>query len=138
MDYYFYIQFIVGIVLGILLAIKTKKPEDVTSGRLDNAGRITNVILLVFYMLVFPIYCLIGLLCAPAHDGFLGFLGVLLTIFCSSVTLFCSVGLGLSVALRKRGKSGWSFAVQFLGMAAFVLMLVLFFSFYDDLLLPLN
>ena len=47
-------------------------------------------------------------------------------------------GLGFSAALRKKGKSKQSFAMQFAGLAGVVLSLILFFVFYGNLLSSLN
>jgi hypothetical protein len=56
----------------------------------------------------------------------------------ASAALFCGIGLGLSVAFRKGGKSKLSFAVQFAGIGGICLTLILFFLFYGNLLRPLN
>ena len=138
MDYYYFIEAIVGIVAGLLLAICAKKAEGVVYGKLDKAGRIVNVVLLVVYTAISPFYIFIGALCRPAHEGFLGVIGGILSVVAASVALFCAVGLGASVALRKRGKSKLSFAVQFAGVGGVALMLLIFFLFYGNLLATLN
>ena len=74
----------------------------------------------------------------PRYDGFLGILGWIVSILMASAALFCGIGLGLSVAFRKRGKSKLSFAVQFLGVGGIALTLILFFLFYGNLLSPIN
>ena len=71
-------------------------------------------------------------------EGFLGAIGLVLSIIASSVALFCAVGLGASVALRKKGKSKLSFAVQFAGFAGIILMLLIFFLCYGNLLATIN
>ena len=74
----------------------------------------------------------------PQYDGILGVLGWIVAIVMASAALFCGIGLGLSVAFRKQGKSKLSFAVQFAGMGGIGLTLLLFFAFYGNLLKPLN
>ena len=138
MTIYVLIEALVGIVVGILLAARTKKSEGVVYGKLDKAGRITNIVLIPIYALLSPLYLLIGMLCYSAHTGLLGLLGWIVAIICASVALFCGVGLGLSVAWRKKGKSKLSFAVQFAGVAAILLMLLLFVICYGNLLETLN
>ena len=138
MEYYYIIEAIIGIVVGIWLAVHTKKAEDVTYGKLDKAGRIVNVVLIVFYVLTLPLYIFISAIFRPAYDGFLGFLGYIVSIIGSSVALYCALGLGASVALRKKGKSKLSFAVQFAGVAGIILMFILFFAFYGNLLDTIN
>ena len=138
MGIYVVIEALVGIVAGILLAVCTKKAEGVTYTNLDKAGRVTNILLLLVYLCISPLYLFLGFLASPAHGGFLGVLGFIVALICASVALFCGLGLGASVALRKKGKSTLSFLAQFAGAASFAVMFVLFLIFYGNLLATLN
>lgn len=138
MDYYYFIEAVVGVVAGLLLALLTKKSEGVTYGKLDKAGRIVNIILLAVYAAFSPFYILIGSLCRPAYEGFLGVVGGVLSVIAASTAMFCALGLGASVALRKKGKSKLSFAVQFAGFASFALTMLIFALCYGNLLETLN
>lgn len=135
---YTIIEAIVGVVAGIVLAVCTKKAEGVTYSKLDKAGRITNIILIPTYLCLSPLYLFLGMIASPRYDGFLGILGWIVAVISASAALPCGIGLGLSVLLRKKGKSKQSFAVQFAGMAGIALTLILFFVFYRNLLRPLN
>ena len=128
----------VAVIAGFLLAICTKKAEDITYTKLDKAGRITNVLLLLVYICLAPLYLFLAMIANPSYDGFLGVLGWIVAIIMGSTALFCSLGLGFSVALRKKGKSKLSFAVQFSGILGIAINLILFFLFYGNLLRPLN
>ncbi len=132
------LTFIAAIVVGIILAVRTKKVEGVTYGKLDRAGRVTNVILLAAYLCFAPFYLFIGSLSRPAYDGFLGIIGWIVTFIISCAPLCCGVGLGLSVKLRKQGKTKPSFIVQFAGIAGILLQFGLFCIFYGNLLDTLN
>jgi cytochrome bd-type quinol oxidase subunit 2 len=132
------IEAIVAVVAGILIAVCTKKADDVTYSKLDKIGRVTNILLLLFYIGFSFFYLFLGAIANPRYDGFLGILGWIVSIIMASAALFCGVGLGLSVAFRKRGRSKLSFAVQFLGIAGIVLTVILFFLFYGNLLRPIN
>ena len=83
-------------------------------------------------------YLFIGLIAAPEYDGFLGLLGAFVSILISSAALFCGLGLGFSVALRKKGKSKWSFAMQFAGLAGIGLTILLHGLFAGNLVSTLN
>lgn len=135
---YTVVEAVVAVVAGILIAVCTKKAEGVTYGKLDKAGRITNILLLLLYVGISFLYLLLGMIANPRYDGFLGILGWIVSILMASAALFCGIGLGLSVAFRKRGKSKLSFAVQFLGVGGIALTLILFFLFYGNLLRPIN
>ena len=138
MFFYPYLAALAGIVSAIWLAVGTKKSEGITYGKLDKAGVITNILLTVVYAFVYPFCLLIGLLCLPAYEGFLGVIGGILCLIASSSTLFCGLGIGFSVSLRKKGKSKLSFAVQFAGFVGIGLMLLIFFTCYGTLLDTLN
>ena len=132
------IEAVVAVIAGILLAVSTKKNKDITYTKLDKAGRITNILLIPVYVCLSPLYMFLAMIARPRYDGFLGILGWIVAIIMGSAALFCGLGLGFSVALRKRGKSRLSFAVQFAGILGIAINLILFFIFYGNLLLPLN
>lgn len=128
----------VAVIAGILLAVCAKKADGVEYGKLDKAGRVTNILLIPVYVCLLPLCLFLGMIANPQYDGFLGVLGWIVAIVMASAALFCGIGLGLSVAFRKRGKSKLSFAVQFAGLGGIGLTLLLFFVFYGNLLKPIN
>ena len=132
------IEAIAAVVAGILIAVYTKKADGVTYGKLEKAGRITNILLIPVYLCLSPLYLFLGMIANPRYDGFLGILGWIVSIIMASAALFCGIGLGLSVAFRKKGKSKLSFAVQFAGVGGIGLTFILFFILYGNLLRPLN
>ena len=129
---------LVGIAVGIFLAAHTKKAEGISYGRLDRAGKVTNIVLIPLYACPAPFFMFIGMLCSPARDGFMGVVGWVVSILIASATMLCGLGLGASVALRKKGKGRMSFAIQFLGVVAMILAAVLFAVCYGSLLETLN
>ena len=135
---YTVIEAIVAVVVGIFIALSTKKAEDVTYGKLDKIGRITNILLLLVYLYFSPLYLFLGMISNPRYDGVLGILGWIVSFIIASASLFCGIGLGLSVAFRKQGKSKLSFAVQFAGVFGIGLTLLLYFVFTGNLLKYLN
>ena len=135
---YTVIEAIVAVVAGILLAACTKKAEAVVYGKLDKAGRITNILLIVVYVCLAPLYMFLGMISYPDHNGILGLLGWIVSIINASAALFCGLGLGFSVALRKKGKSKLSFAVQFAGLVGIGLTVGMYCLFAGNLLSSLN
>lgn len=135
---YTIIEALVAIVAYILLAVRSKKADGVVYGKLDKAGRITNLILLAVYLCLAPFYLFLGMISTPAHDGFLGILGWIVSILIASAALFCGLGLGCSVALRKKGRSKLSFAVQFAGFVGIGLTVLLYSVCAGGLLNTLN
>ena len=135
---YAVIEAIVGVVAGILLAVCTKKADGVIYGKLDKAGRITNILLILVYLCLSPLYLFFGVISYPNYDGFLGILGWIVSIINASATLFCGLGLGFSVALRKKGRSKQSFIVQFAGVVGIGLTVGLYCLLAGNLLSSLN
>ena len=135
---YTVIEAVIAVIAGILIAVCTKKADGVSYGKLDQIGRITNILLLLVYVGFSYVYLFLGMIANPHYDGFLGILGWIVSVIMASAALFCGIGLGLSVAFRKRGKSKLSFAVQFAGIGGIGLTVILFFLFYGNLLRPLN
>ena len=138
MTLYTIIEAVAGIIAGILIAVRTKKSDGVVYGRLDNAARITNILLIPLYVILSPLYLFLGMISASGEEGFLGIIGWIVAIICASASLFCGLGLGFSVALRKKGKSKLSFAVQFAGVVAIALTVLLYCAFAGNLLESLN
>lgn len=135
---YVIIEALVGVVAGLLLALCIKRAAGVKYGTLDKVGMVTNIILGVFYVGFSPFYMFLGMICEANHDGFLGVLGWIVSIIAASAALFSGVGLGGSVALRKRGKRVLSFVVQFSGIVGIGLTFLLYAVFVGTLLAPLN
>ena len=131
---YTVIEAVVGVIVGILLAVCTKKADGVNYTKLDKIGRITNILLLLVYVGFSYVYLLLGMIARPHYDGFLGILGWIVSIIMASAALFCGLGLGFSVAFRKKGKSKLSFAVQFAGVGGIGLTLAFYFLFTGNLL----
>ncbi len=129
---------VIAVIAGILIAVCTKRADGVTYGKLDKIGRVTNILLLLVYIGFSYVYLFLGMIANPRYDGFLGILGWFISVIMASAALFCGIGLGLSVAFRKRGKRKLSFVVQFSGVAGIGLTVILFFLFYGNLLRPIN
>ena len=122
------IEAIVAVIAGILIAVCTKKADGVVYGKLDKIGRITNLILLLFYVGFSFVYLFLGIIARPNYDGFLGILGWIVSVIMASTALICG----------KRGKSKLSFDIQFAGLGSIALTIILFFLFYGNLLKPIN
>lgn len=138
MSLYTVIEAVVGVIAGIVIAVRSKKADGVEYNNLDKAGRITNIVLILIYVFLAPFYMFIGMISYPDHNGILGILGWIVSIINASAALFCSLGIGFSVALRKKGKSKQSFAVQFAGIAAICLTVGMYCLFEGNLLSSLN
>jgi len=138
MYYYLILCIIAGILLFVLLGALTKKSDEVVYNNLDRAGVISNFALTVGYVLISPLYLFLGLISCPNYEGFLGVIGWIISFLNASAALFCGLGLGISVAFRKKGKSKLSFAIQFLGVVAILFTVISYCVFTGNLLQTLN
>ena len=132
------IEAIVAVAAYILLATCSKKTEGLMYTKLDKAGRITNILLLLVYACFSPLYLFLGMISSPRYEGFLGALGWFVSILIASAALFCGLGLGFSVILRKKGRSKLSFIVQFAGVIGIGLSVGMYCLFAGNLLRYLN
>lgn len=135
---YTVLEAVFGVVAGILLAVCTKKANDNTYTTLDKVGRITNVLLSIVYVCLSPLYLFLGMISNPKYDGFLGLIGYIVAVIMASAAMFCWIGIGGSIALRKKGKSRLSFAAQFAGVIGIGLTVAFYFIFTGNLLKYLN
>ena len=135
---YTVMEAVIAVFAGIFLAVRTKKADNVVYGKLDKAGRIINILLIPVFVCLAPLYLFLGMIASPAYDGFLGILGWIVSVIIASATLFCGLGLGFSVALRKKGKSKQSFIVQFAGLVGIGLSVGLYCLLAGNLLKYLN
>lgn len=135
---YTIIEAIAAVIAAILMAACSKKADGVVYGKLDKAGRITNILLIPVYLCLSPLYIFLGMISAAGCDGLLGLLGWIVAIINASAALLCGLGLGFSVILRKKGRSKLSFAVQFAGLAGIGLTVGMYCLFAGNLLSSLN
>ena len=138
MTIYAILEALVGIAVGIWLAVATKKSADVVYGKLDNVGRMTNVLLTILYAWLTPVCVVLGIISYPKREGFLGVLGWIIAIIIASAPMVCGVSIGASVVLRRKGKSRLSFIVQFAGVLAILIAFAGYAIFVGKLLVSLN
>ena len=136
---YYAFAAIVGLIAGIVIAARAKKAEGVVYGVLDKVGIATNILLIPAYAFV-SIFCfylvMVGM--NPDGEGLLEILAYIVAIIGATGPAFCGLGLGASVALRKKGKSKLSFLAQFAGVAGLGITFSFFFLFYGNLFATLN
>ena len=136
---YFALAAIVGIVAGIVIAVRSKKAEDVVYGTLDKIGKVTNILLIPVYFIV-SIFCFFIVMLGyfPEGEGILGVLSWSVAIIGATGPVLCGLGLGASVALRKKGKSKKSFLVQFAGVVGLGITILFLVTFGEGLFGSLN
>ena len=136
---YFALVAIIGLVVGIIIAARSKKAEGVVYGKLDKAGIVTNILLIPIYAIVTIFNFFIVMLgYFPEGEGILGVLSWIVAIIGATGPVLCGLGLGASVALRKKGKSKKSFCVQFAGVVGLSITILFLVTFGEWLFGSLN
>ena len=106
MYFYFALAAIAGLIAGIIIAARSKKADGVVYGKLDKAGIVTNILLIPVYLIVTIFNFFIVMLgYFPEGEGILGVLSWIVAIIGATGPVLCGLGLGASVALRKRVKA---------------------------------
>ena len=136
---YFALAAIAGLVAGIVIAARSKKEEGVVYGILDKVGIVTNILLIPAYVII-AIFCFFIVMLGyfPEGEGILGVLSWIVAIIGATGPVLCGLGLGASVALRKKGKSKKSFWVQFAGIVGLGITILFLVTFGEWLFSSLN
>lgn len=139
MCFYYSFVTIIGVVAGIVIAACSKKAEGVVYGKLDITGIVTNILLIPVYAIITIFNFFIVMLgYFPEGEGILGILSWTVAIIGATGPVLCGLGLGASVALRKKGKSKKSFWVQFAGVVGHGITLLFLVTFGEWLFGSLN
>ena len=139
MFYYCVLAVLASIVAGIIIAARTKKAEGIEYGILDKIGIATNILLIPVYAIVSLFFiALIMLGMNPDGDGLIGVISVIVCVIGSTGPALWGLGLGASVAWRKKGKRVMSFLAQFAGVVGFGITLLFFVLFENTLFASLN
>ena len=136
---YYALVAMVGIIAGIVIAASSKKAEGAVYGKLDKVGIVTNILLIPIYAIVTIFNFFIVMLgYFPEGEGILGVLSWIVAIIGATGPVLCGLGLGASVALRKKGKSKKSFWVQFAGVVGLSITILILVTFGEWLFGSLN
>ena len=139
MFYYCFLAMVAGLVAGIILAARTKKAESVVYGTLDKVGKVTNILLIPAYVAL-SIFGLAVVMLGyfPEGEGILAVAAWAFAFIGATGPALCGLGLGASVALRKKGRSKLSFAIQFAGVIGVGITVLLLMIFDGNLFGSLN
>ena len=124
----FYLLFLVaGIAVGVILVVRARKRESVTYTALDRISIVTNVVLCVVYFLISLMMLLMASITGTGLNAS-SVQEVLAHIFAyiiAATPIYCGIALGMSVSLRKKGRSVAGFFIQFAGFVGIILFLLI-------------
>ena len=123
-----YLLFLVaGIAVGILLTVRACKGEASVPTALDRISSVTNIALIPVY----SIFSILMLFMAAITDTNYGansvqeFFALIFSFIIAAAPIYCGIALGMSVSLRKKGRSLAGFLVQFAGFGGIILLLLI-------------
>jgi ABC-type methionine transport system permease subunit len=123
-----YLLFLVaGIAVGIWLAVRGRKGEAAASTTLDKISCVTNIGLIPVY----AIFSLLMMFMAAITGTNYGassaqeFWAFIFSLVIAATPVYCGIALGMSVSLRKKGRSIAGFFVQFAGFGGIILFLLI-------------
>lgn len=123
-----YLLFLVaGAAVGILLAVRAPKGEVAVPTALDRVSLVTNIALIPVYA-IFSVLMLFMAAITEAKYGVgptLEFFARMLSFVIAAAPIYCGIALGMSVSLRKKGRSLAGFLVQFAGFGGFLMLLLI-------------
>ena len=101
---YYALAVIACIVAGVIIAVRSRKAEGVSYGVLDKVGIVTNILLIPAYIVV-SFFCLFLVMLGmnPDGEGFMLVVIVLVSAITYTSSAIWGLGLGASVALRRKG-----------------------------------
>lgn len=130
---------VLGLACGLYFILRARQINPANNlTNIDILTKILNVVVTVMYAMATPMMWFLAMVSEAYNDGFLGFLGWMIAGLIWIVPFFFGFGVGLSVLLRRRGKSIPAFFAQFTGFAAIAVSFLLYALFVGTLLSPLN
>lgn len=124
MDGYSWIA-LLTVIATVLALWKIRKPKEYKYSLMDTSGIILNIVLLV---MVYPPLCVAAALLGIgrfATEPFLIFLEGAAVTLGRLLPAVCVAGIGASIILRRKGRRGLSYLVQFVGGAWFCITMIL-------------
>ena len=122
-----YLVFLVaGVAIGILLAVRARKIEAAIPTALDRVSLVINITLIPVYLILSILMMFMALITGTSYgaSSLQEIFAEVFSFVIAAAPIYCGIALGLSVSLRRKGRSLAGFLVQFAGFGG-ILVLVL-------------
>ena len=122
-----YLVFLVaGVAIGILLAVRARKIEAAVPAALDRVSLVINIMLIPVYLILSILMMFMALITGTSYgaSSVQEIFAEVFSFVIAAAPIYCGIALGLSVSLRRKGRSLAGFLVQFAGFGG-ILVLVL-------------
>ena len=122
-----YLVFLVaGVAIGILLAVRARKIKAAVPTALDRVSLVINITLIPVYLILSILMMFMALITGTSYgaSSVQKIFAEIFSFVIAAAPIYCGIALGLSVSLRRKGRSLAGFLVQFAGFGG-ILVLVL-------------
>ena len=122
-----YLVFLVaGVAIGILLAVRARKIKAAVPTALDRVSLVINITLIPVYLILSILMMFMALITGTSYgaSSLQEIFAEVFSFVIAAAPIYCGIALGLSVSLRRKGRSLAGFLVQFAGFGG-ILVLVL-------------
>ena len=122
-----YLVFLIaGVAIGILLAVRARKIEAAVPTALDRVSLVINITLIPVYLILSILMMFMALITGTSYgaSSVQAIFAEVFSFVIAAAPIYCGIALGLSVSLRRKGRSLAGFLVQFAGFGG-ILVLVL-------------
>lgn len=118
---------VAGVAVGIWLAVRARKIEAAVPTVLDRISMVTNIVLIPVYTILSLLMLFMAAITSTAYDvgAVQEVLATVLSFVIAATPIYCGIALGMSVSLRRKGRSVAGFLVQFAGFVGIVLMILI-------------
>ena len=118
---------VAGVAIGILIAVRAKRDATAVPTVLDRVSLVTNVVLIPIYSILSVIMLLMAVITDTNYgaSSLQEFLTIILSFVIAAGPIYCGIALGMSVALRRKGRSFAGFLVQFAGFGGILLVFLI-------------
>ena len=122
-----YLVFLIaGVAIGILIAVRARKIEAAVPTALDRVSLVINITLIPVYLILSILMMFMALITGTSYgaSSVQKIFAEIFSFVIAAAPIYCGIALGLSVSLRRKGRSLAGFLVQFAGFGG-ILVLVL-------------
>lgn len=123
-----YLLFLVaGVAAGIVLAVRARAIEKAAPTVLDRISLVTNIVLIPVYVIFSLLMLFMASITGTSYDvgTVQEFLAVIFSLIIGATPIYCGIALGMSVSLRRKGRSVAGFFIQFVGFVGILLMILI-------------
>lgn len=122
-----YLVFLIaGVAIGILITVRARKIEAAVPTALDRVSLVINITLIPVYLILSILMMFMALITGTSYgaSSLQEIFAEVFSFVIAAAPIYCGIALGLSVSLRRKGRSLAGFLVQFAGFGG-ILVLVL-------------